>query len=113
MILDIPGLVAELFQSDEIMHRLPGDTGHRHLADEMQQDDATLGHRQFVPGYSMAMTSIVSMPAGVLRSTVSPSRAFNSARAIGDTQLTRFASDVASSTPTMVIVFSVPSGSHR
>ncbi len=39
VILDIPRLVAELFQPDEVIHRLPGDAGERHLADEMEEDD--------------------------------------------------------------------------
>src|ERR1700732_381086 len=39
VILDIPGLVAELFEADEVMHRLPGNAGERHLADEMEEED--------------------------------------------------------------------------
>ena len=45
VILDIPGFVPELFEPDQIVDRLPGDTGKRHLADKMQQDDfAALAH---------------------------------------------------------------------
>ena len=30
---------AQLFERDQVMHRLPGNAGERHLADEMEQDN--------------------------------------------------------------------------
>ena len=39
MVLDIPGLEAELLQRCQIMHSLPGDPGEGHLADEVQEND--------------------------------------------------------------------------
>ncbi len=39
VILHVPGLVAELFEADQIIDSLPGDAGQRHLPDEMQEDD--------------------------------------------------------------------------
>jgi hypothetical protein len=40
VILDIPGLKAELFEAGEVIDRLPGDPGERHLTDEMEEDDS-------------------------------------------------------------------------
>ena len=49
MVLDVPGLVAELLQADQVIDRLPGYPGERHLADEMQEDDlAAFGHEEYV-----------------------------------------------------------------
>ena len=39
VVLDIPGFVAEFFQPDEMIDRLPGNAGERHLADKMEEDD--------------------------------------------------------------------------
>ena len=55
------------------------------------------------------MTSIVSTPTGVTSCSVSPSRAFSSVRAIGDTQLTSPCSESTSSMPLIVTVRSSPS----
>jgi hypothetical protein len=41
VILDIPGLVAQPLQPDDVMHGLPGDARQRHLPDEMKNDDPT------------------------------------------------------------------------
>ena len=39
--------VPELLEAQKIMHRLPGDAGERHLADEMENDDvAALRHER-------------------------------------------------------------------
>ncbi len=38
-ILDVPGFVAQPLQPQHVVHRLPGDAGERHLADEVQDDD--------------------------------------------------------------------------
>ena len=42
VILDVPGFVTELFEPEEVIHRLPGDAGQRHLADEMEEDDSAV-----------------------------------------------------------------------
>ncbi|CAM5195977.1 hypothetical protein CDEN61S_03531 [Castellaniella denitrificans] len=52
----------------------------------------------------MSRMSSSSIPEGVRRVTVSPSRALISARATGETQLILPARGSASSTPTMVMV---------
>ena len=47
VVLDIPCLVAELFEPGEVVDRLPGDAGERHLADEMEKDDlAAFAHEE-------------------------------------------------------------------
>ena len=47
-IFDIPGFIAELLESQEVMHCLPGNAGKRHLAGEMKYDDlAAFAHDQF------------------------------------------------------------------
>jgi len=38
-VLDVPDLVAELFECDEVMRSLPGDPGERHLTGEVEEDD--------------------------------------------------------------------------
>ena len=38
-ILDIPDLVTELLQAEQVVYRLPGDAGERHLAGKMENED--------------------------------------------------------------------------
>jgi hypothetical protein len=38
-VLNIPSLITELLETDEIVHRLPCDAGERHLTGEMKQND--------------------------------------------------------------------------
>ena len=38
-IFDIPDLEAELFEAEQVVHRLPGDAGERHLADKVENED--------------------------------------------------------------------------
>src|SRR5438128_364738 len=40
VILDVPGFVAESLEPAQVIHRLPGDAGQRHLADKMEEDDS-------------------------------------------------------------------------
>src|SRR5262249_50811574 len=50
-VLDVPGFEAELLEREEIVHRLPGDAGERHLPDEMKNDDlAASGHEDILSG---------------------------------------------------------------
>lgn len=58
--------------------------------------------------YSIAKTSIGSIPFGVRTSTTSPISALSSARAIGEIQLISLFSARTSSTPTMRTDFSSP-----
>ena len=46
-VLYIPSFIAELLDSQKIMHRLPGDAGERHLGGEVENDDlAAFRHDQ-------------------------------------------------------------------
>ena len=46
VVLDVPGFIAELFQPREVVDRLPCNSAHRHLANEMEKDDlAAFAHR--------------------------------------------------------------------
>src|SRR6516165_350746 len=44
-VFDVPSFIAELFDTQKIMHRLPGNAGERHPAREVENDDlAALFH---------------------------------------------------------------------
>src|SRR5436190_9541064 len=38
-VFDVPASVSEPFESDQVMHGLPGNAGQRHLTGEMKNDD--------------------------------------------------------------------------
>src|SRR5262249_7119880 len=40
-VFDIPAAVAELFEPDQVMHGLPRNTGQRHAAGKMKNDDVS------------------------------------------------------------------------
>src|SRR5262249_13144706 len=61
VVLDVPGLVAEPLEAENVLDRLPGDAGQWHLSDEMQHDDAATRRHEGTPGKSAVHTKRKNM----------------------------------------------------